>query len=340
MTRLGINPARSEKSGYTPARVSVLMITFIPHLSGYFEHRLEVLKLCLASLQAHTPPPYDLFVFDNGSCPEVVAFLTALNEENVIRYLILSSQNIGKIGALQLLCGIAPGEILAYSDDDIFFYPGWLEASLKILHSFPKAGMVSGVPVRNAARHARHALDQFAGQPPAGFRTETKRFIPDAWEVDWAMSTGRDPQEHLSSTQGLSDMLFYAPDGAQPGEAVIAGANHFQFVAPKSLLLSALPAHWSGKLMGEMLELDEAVDRLGYLRLSSSQRFVRHMGNALNPEILEEAQVFKLLQASNGIKAPKFQTGKKRKYRLMSQLPGLRRFAMFLYKRLFNLLYK
>ena len=42
-------------------------------------------------------------------------------------------------------------EIIAYHDDDIFFYPGWLEAHLQILDGFSQAGMVSGLPVRNAA---------------------------------------------------------------------------------------------------------------------------------------------------------------------------------------------
>ncbi len=58
--------------------------------------------------------------------------------------LLLSQRNIGKIDALRILFNAAPGEIIAYNDDDIFFYPGWLEAHLEILDSFPKAGMVSG----------------------------------------------------------------------------------------------------------------------------------------------------------------------------------------------------
>jgi len=61
---------------------------------------------------------------------------------------------------------------------------------------------------------------------------------------------------------------------------VIGAANHFQFVAPKQVILQALPGKWTGKLMGSMIELDEAIDNLGYLRLSTAKRYTRHLGNS------------------------------------------------------------
>ena len=147
MARVGINPARGKTSEYKPAHVTVTCITYIPDLTGYFEQRLEVLKLSLASLQTHTTRPFDLMIFDNGSCQPVVDLLRGLERAGQIDYLLLSRQNIGQIGALQILFNAAPGEIIAYHDDAIFFYPGWLEAHLKILEAFPQAGMVSGLPV-------------------------------------------------------------------------------------------------------------------------------------------------------------------------------------------------
>ena len=77
MTRIGINPARGKLSGYQPARVTVAVLTYLPDLSGYFESRLQVLQLVFASLLAHTSLPYDLLVFDNGSCQSAVDYLLA-----------------------------------------------------------------------------------------------------------------------------------------------------------------------------------------------------------------------------------------------------------------------
>ena len=85
MARVGINPARGKVSDYRPKRVTVAVLTYIPDLSGYFEQRLEVLKLVFASLRLHTTPPYDLIVFDNGSCQAAVDFLRQLRDAGQVQ---------------------------------------------------------------------------------------------------------------------------------------------------------------------------------------------------------------------------------------------------------------
>ena len=127
MTRIGINPARNRQSDYRPARVTVAFLVYLPLLTGYFENRLEVVRLSLESLFRNTETAYDLLVFDNASCEEVGALLRELRAAGKIRYLLTSSQNIGKLGALKLIAGAAPGELIAYADDDTFFFPGWLK---------------------------------------------------------------------------------------------------------------------------------------------------------------------------------------------------------------------
>jgi glycosyltransferase involved in cell wall biosynthesis len=197
MTRIGINPARGKDTNYRPSRVTVAMITYIPHLSGYFKHRLQVLQLSLSSLIAHTTHPCDLLVFDNGSCQPVIDYLQQLRDSKIIDYLLLSRSNIGKIGAFNILFNAAPGEIVAYSDDDILFYPGWLEAHLEIIEKFPHVGMVTGLPVRDASDRARNSLDQLIANVPEGLTISIENNIPEEWEVDWALSTGRNPHIHL-----------------------------------------------------------------------------------------------------------------------------------------------
>ncbi len=344
MTRIGINPARGKLSAYQPARVSLCIITYIPDESGYFEQRLQVLKLVFASLEAHTARPYDLLVFDNHSCPSVVKYLQSLNEQGLINFLVLSRQNIGKIDALQFLFKAAPGEIIAYSDDDIFFYPGWLEAHLHILENFPQAGMVSGVPVRNAARHATRSLNQLNVNPAEGFQARFERHIPDEWETDWAVSTGRDPQAHIADTKDSLDMLIQRLDtqGAVLSEAVGA-ANHFQFIGWRSRLLQALPDQWSGKLMGAMIELDDAIDRAGYLRLSTSQRFVRHMGNRISQDVFDTARAYHLITAGSSdsnLAISSTTSARNRRRPILLRIPGSRRIIAWLYHQLFRILYQ
>ena len=42
----------------------------------------------------------------------------------------------------------APGEIIAYTDNDCVFTPDWLEKSLRILETYPNTGMVTARPFR------------------------------------------------------------------------------------------------------------------------------------------------------------------------------------------------
>jgi glycosyltransferase involved in cell wall biosynthesis len=347
MRRIGINPARGMTSDYRPARVTVVLLTYLPDLSGYFADRLRVLQISISSLLAHTVPPYDLMVFDNGSCPQVIDYLNALQRQGSIDFLIRSPVNIGKIGALRVAFGAAPGEIIAYSDDDILFYPGWLEAQLEILEAFPKVGMVSGAPVRDAARHARSSLDKLAYEDNSDVKVSFERCIPDEWEADWAASTGRDPQAHLHETEKDLDMVLQIKTPQAPEfRTAIGSANHFQFVARKEILLQGLPAEWTGKLMGHMLELDDAIDQMGYLRLSTTRRYTRHIGNALSPQLMEELTALGLAAepAPDRIKrlaqtALAANTLKPRKRSWILSLPGSRRALVWAYKRLFEILY-
>ena len=107
-------------------------------------------------------------------------------------------------------------------------------------------------------------------------------------------------------------------------------------MAYKNVLLQALPEQWTGKLMGHMVELDEAVDSLGKLRLSTIQRFTRHMGNALSPELVQEARQLGLQTAEASSTTARRPA---RKHWLL-RLPGGRRLLMAAYKRLFDILYR
>ena len=327
MARIGVNPARGKQSKYTPARVTVALLCHIPNLDGYFKHRLDVLKLALSSLKAHTKRPYDLLVFDNGSCEPVLDYLRELNDENMIDYLLLSGQNIGKIGAFKLIFQTAPGQLVAYADDDIFFYPGWLEAHLKVLEAFPQVGMVSGIPLRDRSDRASNSMHALEKEDHHGIIITRERRVPDEWETDWALSVGRDPLEHLDATQEHKEIVLKSN-----GVEAIGTASHFQFVAPRQVILDALPENWSGRLMGEMIELDEKVDSAGYLRLSTPHRYVRHMGNVLSPDMVASAKEL-------GLEVGQSVSPRKGTKHWLLSLPGGRRLVRKLYNGTFNILH-
>jgi hypothetical protein len=286
MTRVGMNPARHRKTSYTPARVTVAVLIYLPHLSGYFQHRFEVVKLCLQTILANTQEPYDLLVFDNASCQEVKAYLRQLQDEGVLRYWISSSENIGKLGALRVIAGAAPGELIAYSDDDTFFYPGWLRAHLEVFDAFPNVGMVSGSPERTLFDHGIESNLAFAEREP-GAKLSYGQTIPEQWERQWGFALGHNPDAFWQEVRGLQDITL-----EYKGQRAYATACHNQFLMPKEVALRFLGGQWSGRLMGGLNELDTAIAQAGYLRLTTPDRVARLIGNVVTPEMEAEAARF------------------------------------------------
>jgi len=253
------------------------MLTHIPDQSGYFQNRFDVMRLSLESLIAHSPADTDVLVFDNGSCKPVVDYLRSMRDSGQIDYLLLSHRNVGKIGAFQILFRAAPGEIIAYADDDILFLPGWLEASLSVLDAFPNVGMVSGYYVRSHMKHGVQSTLDFAEAP--GHTTERGKLISEEWERHYADNYGRTWEQYQQEVSGVEDLVVTCQ-----GVQAFASAQHMQFLTPKKIILEALPKQWGGQLMGQMKELDISVDSLGYLRLSTREPVTQFLGNAISEE--------------------------------------------------------
>lgn len=272
----GVQPA-------TPADVLAAVIVYVPHLRGYFTNRLPVVGLSLQSLIRHKPLETMLVVFDNGSCEEVRNLLGAHMRRGEIDLLVRSRTNIGTPAALRLLLNMDLRPLIAYGDDDVFYYPGWLEEELEIWSAFPEAGMVSGVPTLDGADHAIGAtLNAAEGQPEIVMRAEAH--IPAEWEADWASSTGRNPEARAEESLRRPVAML-----ERRGVRAFVGATHFQYLGRTRELLSALPVQQTTSLMGNMRILDEALDRQGRMRLSTTRRVVRHMGNAVTDDLRREA---------------------------------------------------
>jgi hypothetical protein len=296
MPRTGINPSRGRKTDYTPARVTLAVLTYLPDTVAYYENRFDVTRLCLDSLIANTPEPYDLLVFDNGSSPQMIDHLRSLRDSGDIDYLLLSARNIGKIGALQMITRFAPGEIIAYTDDDIFFLPGWLETHLKVIDTYPEVGMVTGFYIRPHMSYGNDSARRFAERTDV--TVERGLLIPREWEQQYIDNMGRTWDKYNEETAGLQDMAL-----TYKGVETLISAGHHQFVAPRKVLMEALPQGWTGNLMGQMRDLDTAVDQMGYLRLTTRQPVTRLIGNVVSPEMAAEAAQYGISVTGKTIKS-------------------------------------
>lgn len=327
MTRFGMNPARNKNISYTPSRVSAAMMTYIPNLEGYFTHRLEVLKLSLDSLIHSVGEKTDIAVFNNGSCIQVREYLDNQLEVGRIDYLFHSRRNLGVIGGFKVLFNALPGDVIAYCDDDVLYYPGWLDSHLEILDTFPRVGMVSGAPVGYSSEHAVKAVEDFIASDPQDFQLIEKPRV-DNWEENWAISTGRSVAEHLKQIQDTpNNHLIYK------GVEAVQSAKHFQFVTPKKVICEAFSPDWSGSLMDGLVTLDESVDNLGYLRLTTPRRYARHIGNTISKEIQQEAGDLGLMTDGEVPDVREFE-------HWILKIPGSGRLLWPMYRWLFKVLHK
>jgi glycosyltransferase involved in cell wall biosynthesis len=283
--RKGQNPAKFINQVAKPEKVTVAVLNYIPFVSGFYEKMPDVLKLCLNSIWDNTDVAYDLMVFDNGSCQEVKEYLVQAQDQGKIQYLILSEKNLGKGGAWNIIFEAAPGEIIAYTDNDAYFYPGWLSKSLQILEMYPRAGMVTSRPFRTKEELYTKTVEWAETTP--GVTLEKGRFLP--WDIyrDFAMSLGTSEEQAREWFEtGVGDVRL-----TYQGVEAYVGASHWQFVSLKSILREFLPFDMS-RPMGQVRMLDERINQAGYLRLMTGEPLAQNMSNEpkLKPDSVRNAE--------------------------------------------------
>jgi hypothetical protein len=210
---------------------------------------------------------------------------------------------------------------VAYTDDDILFLPGWLDAHLKIMETYPKVGLVTGFYIRSHLRYATQSIEAFARQP--GVEVKRGMLIPPELEQHYIENMGRTSESYQQEVSGLEDIQF-----TYRSLNTLASAGHHQFVTPRQLMLNLLPG-WDSNLMGRMVELEEAVDRGGYLRLSTATPVTRLLGNVISAGNAAEAKRLGLSAQAGSTADNKSMPGNQ-----LLKIPLLRRLALGIYNRL------
>jgi hypothetical protein len=271
--RIGQNPAKSSKTVARPQRITAAVLNYIPTLNGFYSEMLDVLKVSLSSLRETAGQDFDLLVFDNGSCEEVLQYLADEKQAGRIQFLMLSEKNLGKGGAWNIMLAGAPGEIIAYADNDVLYYPGWLSRSVQILETYPNVGMVTSRPFRTDADLHRSTVTW--AEQTHEVQIERGNFI--AWEtfLEFDLSLGKPEDEIRERYKNLQDIrLTYR------GIQAMVGASHWQFVARKSVLSQFLPFDMD-RPMGQVKQLDSRMNEAGLLRLMPVEPLVMNISNSL-----------------------------------------------------------
>lgn len=270
--RKGINPVKQLQSVEKPQRVTAAVLNHIPFLDGFYADMLNVLDMSLTSLRENAGMDFDLLVYDNGSCSEARAYLLSEFDQGNIQTLILSDRNMGKGGAWNVMLQAAPGEIVAYADNDVLYHEGWLRESVKVLDTYPNVGMVTSRPYHSIPELYSASLDWAESDPDV--KVEKGRLINPDWMREFLQSLERTEEEILEDINQEDVKLTYK------SVSTFCGASHWQFLAWKKVLQEFLPIDLS-KPLGQVLRLDKMVNDHDYLRLMTDKPYVMNLSNTV-----------------------------------------------------------
>ncbi|MEK5061599.1 hypothetical protein BK126_24205 [Paenibacillus sp. FSL H7-0326] len=107
-------------------------------------NQIDMLKGCIASIQAYTSQPYEIVVVDNASTDGTAEYLRSLDLN--VRYTVLDS-NLGFAGGVNHGLMMARGQYIVVLNNDVVVTPGWLTNMMSCLDS--DAGIAAVGPVTN-----------------------------------------------------------------------------------------------------------------------------------------------------------------------------------------------
>ncbi len=272
--REGSNPQKTERKIELLTNHRVIIVVFIPELSGYYKNSLEVFKLCLNSLIATNSDFYTITVVNNGSCKEVSEFLTDKLEKDDIDTLISHNQNIGKIDALVGAARGAREGLITVTDADILFKPEWNIEVEKIFKNIPNVGSVSPIPFRHGLFYGTSSVLKEVLLERVKFKLIE---IPENFE---------NQNKYLQSINWGSEKneKIKWPVIERNNFKAIIGSGHQILTIRRNVFLKYTPDSPSLTLVGgdsEYRYIDEAIDKSGLMRLSTYHNYAFHMGNTL-----------------------------------------------------------
>jgi len=279
--RIGHNPlSKNHAPASVPSQVASVIV-HLPNMTDYHAKRFDVVKLCLNSMRAGAGD-VPVLVWDNGSCDEVRAWVQSEYKPDYF----VQSANVGKQSArASIMRMFPPHTIVGVSDDDMFFYPDWFRKSAVILRNFPNAGVVSGYPVKTQFRWGCENTIRWAQKHAV---CEVGKFIPEQWDKDFC-----DSIERPYAVQKAGTVHDYETRITFNNRQAYATGHHCQFIAFNDRVAPFFV--WNDTAMGDEKPSDIAIDNAGLLRLTTTERLARHIGNVLDNSILTDAQNLGLL---------------------------------------------
>jgi len=141
-------------TGKRTSTVSVVTIAWSPNAA-----RMKVMKESVQSLHSATKYPYTWVVVDNGF-EQQTTFINSLSPDvHIINKKLHNPSQSRNMGAFA-----TSSDYIAFVDNDVLFYEGWLEESIAILERYPDRKFIvslTGCPVMRRPKHQAGEIDEY-----------------------------------------------------------------------------------------------------------------------------------------------------------------------------------
>lgn len=267
--RVGKNPNRHEPVAKVPD-VVMAAIVHLPSEEGYHEHRFEVVTKSLLAMRGAPGADAGVYIWDNGSCERMRAWLIEEYKPDMLTL----SPNVGKLTArAAIVNALPPDTVVSVADDDMYYRPGWLRASLEVLETYPPS-VVTAYPTHALFKWATKGTRAWAEQNAS---VEYGYKMPKQWHLDYYESVGGEYADEKVAEQLLIDYR---------GVRAWGTAHHCQLAARAGDIASLCQRSNNGT--DPERPFDDDIDKAGLLRLATFGRFARHIGNVMGDQLRQE----------------------------------------------------
>lgn len=275
------NPQKDARKIDVKVRHKIIIVVFIPENDEYYSEMFDVFKTCLKSLQSTINSQAQIMVVNNGSSEKVFNFINAQLQKGFINSVLHHEENIGKMDALVGAARSVREELITVTDTDILFTTGWQEAVERIFDNFPKAGSVSPIPVQaNALFYNTNSVLKDIVLKKLQYRL---RKIPENFEAH------NKYLESINWGSKKSNDILWPVVSCNKTDSIV-GSGHQVMTLKKEIFLNYVPTNPSRTLVGghsEYIYGDEPIDKAGFYRLATYNNYAYHMGNILEPWMID-----------------------------------------------------
>ncbi len=299
--RTGENVSKEKLIALEACSHRVIIPLYIPNEEGYYKESFKVFELCLHSILKTAVSPIKISVVSNGSSKVVNTKLLKLSEDGYINELIIENEGIGKINSILKALKTSEERLVTITDADVLFLNNWETEIIKIFEAFPKAGMVSPVPV---------------------FRSHLRLTSNIWWRYLWSKKLMFRPVKNPESMTRFAKSIGWSRLDLKYKDVIgtlksknntlaVLGNAHFVGTYKQEVFKKIPDENSKYKLGGdsEHLYMDSPTVKAGGYRLATYNNYAYHMGNTIEPwmetEFLELKQEEKTHNRFNNLKVLK-----------------------------------